>query len=127
MANEGAKLVKMWATKTPEQAHATLSLRDIQVTNQSDKELQLGKLLKLNELAKDQYLQLSERRSASGRASSAWTEVHATTERPLAPSRQAASIAVGLPLFSWWAKHRSGRVHPAPKERPTLPRSNTVP
>ena len=37
------------------------------------------------------------------------------------------SIAVGLPLFSWWAKHRSGRVHPAPKERPTLPRSNTVP
>ena len=41
-------LNRMWREKTPEQAHRTLSSPDVRVTNQSDKEGQLKKILKLN-------------------------------------------------------------------------------
>eukprot|EP00966_Prymnesium_polylepis_P329092 7384838-Prymnesium_polylepis.1 len=39
-----------WATPTPEDAHAILSQPDITVTNESDKEMQLLKLHKLQAL-----------------------------------------------------------------------------
>ena len=38
----------MWATKTPVQAFELLSRPDVNVTNQSDKELQLRKLQQLH-------------------------------------------------------------------------------
>ena len=55
MKHDGDKLKDTWKTKTPEEAHAVLSQNDIQVTNKSDKEGQLPKLLKLNQFAVDQY------------------------------------------------------------------------
>eukprot|EP00322_Chrysochromulina_rotalis_P028568 CAMPEP_0115832758 /NCGR_PEP_ID=MMETSP0287-20121206/2823_1 /TAXON_ID=412157 /ORGANISM="Chrysochromulina rotalis, Strain UIO044" /LENGTH=321 /DNA_ID=CAMNT_0003286153 /DNA_START=140 /DNA_END=1105 /DNA_ORIENTATION=+ len=42
-------LVAMWATRTPTDAYTLLSEPDVTVTNQSDKDLQLEKLLSLNE------------------------------------------------------------------------------
>ena len=53
--NDKKKLEDTWATKTPEEAHAVLSKPDIHVTNQSDKEAQLPKLLKLSALARQQH------------------------------------------------------------------------
>ena len=44
-------LVDLLAYKTPQEAHALLSNPDVAVTNQSDKEEQLPKLMQLNELA----------------------------------------------------------------------------
>lgn len=46
------ELVEMWATKTPEQAYELLSKPDVTVTNESDKDAQLPKLLKLNDQVK---------------------------------------------------------------------------
>ena len=53
-ANEYTKLglIDMWSNKTPEEAHEILSKPDVTVTNQSDKDAQLPKLLKLNDFAK---------------------------------------------------------------------------
>ena len=42
-------LLSMWANKTPQQAHTLLSKADVTVTNQSDKDQQLEKILALNE------------------------------------------------------------------------------
>lgn len=42
-------LLAMWSIKTPEQAHALLSMPDVTVTNQSDKDEQLPKVLKFND------------------------------------------------------------------------------
>ena len=52
---DGPKLKKTWRNKTPKDAYDILSSNDIQVTNLSDKEEQLPKLLKLNEFAIAQY------------------------------------------------------------------------
>ena len=41
----------MWANKSAAQAHGILVKPDVKVTNQSDKDQQLPKLLKLNEFA----------------------------------------------------------------------------
>ena len=45
-------IVNMWAGKTADEAYETLSKPDVTVTNQSDKDVQLPKLLKLNDFAK---------------------------------------------------------------------------
>jgi len=45
-------LVDMWAAKTPQEAHRMLSMRDVTVTNQSDKTTQLAKLLTFDEKVK---------------------------------------------------------------------------
>ena len=42
----------MWANKSAHEAHAILVKPDVRVTNQSDKDVQLPKLLALNEFAK---------------------------------------------------------------------------
>ena len=49
-ANETTKrqLIEMWAERTPEEAKDVLARPDVQVTNQSDKDTQLGKLDRLN-------------------------------------------------------------------------------
>ena len=39
------RLISMWESKDPTQAHAALSLDDVYVTNASDKETQLPKIL----------------------------------------------------------------------------------
>ena len=39
----------MWAHRTPQEAHELLSEPDVTVTNESDKQIQLEKLLSLNE------------------------------------------------------------------------------
>ena len=49
-------ILDMWAGKTADEAHDILAKPDVTVTNQSDKEVQLPKLLKLNELAQNHYL-----------------------------------------------------------------------
>ena len=49
------ELVKMWADKTPEQAHELLSLPDVTVTNQRDKDTQLPKLFTITELVKTTF------------------------------------------------------------------------
>ena len=43
------QLVAMWAHKKPEDAREQLAMPDVMVTNQSDKDMQLPKLLALNE------------------------------------------------------------------------------
>ena len=45
-------LFDMWSQRTPEQAHAILMKPDVEVTNQSDKIVQLEKLAKLNEFTR---------------------------------------------------------------------------
>ena len=45
-------LIDMWTDKTAQEAHNILALPDVLVTNQSDKERQLPKILKLNETIK---------------------------------------------------------------------------
>ena len=45
---EGGKLLNMWGSKTPSEAYATLSKPDVNVTNQSDKDTQLPKMLQLD-------------------------------------------------------------------------------
>jgi hypothetical protein len=47
-----AIIIDMWAGKTADEAYAILSKPDVTVTNQSDKDVQLPKLLKLNDFAK---------------------------------------------------------------------------
>lgn len=44
-----AVLLEMWSDKDPMQAYEVLSKPDVEVTNKSDKQAQLPKLLKLNE------------------------------------------------------------------------------
>ena len=46
-------LRKMWGDKTADEAYAILEKPDITVTNQKDKDVQLRKLLKLNEFTKN--------------------------------------------------------------------------
>ena len=49
------RLVRMWAQKTPTEAYTTLSKPDVSVTNQSDKETQLPKILELDKQVKDAF------------------------------------------------------------------------
>ena len=42
-------MLDLWAEKTPQQAHDTLELPDVTVTNQRDKAVQLSKVLSLNQ------------------------------------------------------------------------------
>ena len=44
----GEGLKALWATRTPQQAYDLLKEPDVTVTNQSDKDMQLDKLLKLD-------------------------------------------------------------------------------
>jgi len=44
-----AHLISMWESKSPDEAHAILSEADVTVTNLSDKEMQLPKILALDE------------------------------------------------------------------------------
>ena len=50
--DEDVKLRRMWEAVSPEQAHELLSKPDVTVTNQSDKEAQLPKILKMNDEVK---------------------------------------------------------------------------
>ena len=50
-------LVDEWGRKTATQAHGVLKQPDVKVTNQSDKEVQLPKLLALDDFAKREALQ----------------------------------------------------------------------
>ena len=57
-------LVDMWAGKSAQEAHDILAQPDVLVTNQSDKERQLPKILKLNETIK-QTLEVHAKREAA--------------------------------------------------------------
>jgi hypothetical protein len=46
-------IIDMWTGKTAQEAHAILAKPDVTVTNQSDKDVQLPKLLELDEFAKN--------------------------------------------------------------------------
>ena len=50
-------LVGMWASKSAAEAHDILVKPDVKVTNQSDKDVQLPKLLKLDDFAKQAFLE----------------------------------------------------------------------
>ena len=54
-ASESLKstLIDMWSSKTPEEAHSTLSRPDVTVTNQKDKDLMLPTVLSINELSSE--------------------------------------------------------------------------
>ena len=56
-ANSSAveSLENMWAAKEPEQAHAALAKPDVAVTNESDKEMHLPKILTFNEKVRDSF------------------------------------------------------------------------
>ena len=47
------ELIKMWAEKSYLEAYDVLSDADVTVTNESDKEMQLPKILSINKLVKD--------------------------------------------------------------------------
>ena len=49
-------MVDLWANKSPEEAHEILSQPDVKVTNASDKDVQLGKLIELNVRAKSRFV-----------------------------------------------------------------------
>lgn len=49
-------LFAMWAQRTPAEAHAILASPDVSVTNQSDKEVQLPKLMTLDELVRKAFI-----------------------------------------------------------------------
>jgi len=60
-------LQKVWATRTPQKAHEFLAKPDVTVTNQSDKEGQLPKILLLNQIVRYAFKEMqisSERRQA---------------------------------------------------------------
>ena len=57
-------LIDMWTGKTAQEAHDILALPDVLVTNQSDKERQLPKILMLNETIKQTLEVHTERESA---------------------------------------------------------------
>ena len=59
----------MWADKTPEDAYEILKQEDVIVTNQSDKEKQLPKLLELDRSARERMKRSSERDSSMLRLS----------------------------------------------------------
>ena len=46
-------LIEMWSAKSPQEAYDVLSQPDVTVTNQSDKEAQLPKIISINKLVKD--------------------------------------------------------------------------
>ena len=46
----------MWASKTAREAHDVLVKPDVKVTNQSDKDVQLPKLLNLDDFARREFL-----------------------------------------------------------------------
>ena len=46
---DALRVLDLWAEKTPQQAHDTLELPDVTVTNQRDKAVQLSKVLSLNQ------------------------------------------------------------------------------
>jgi hypothetical protein len=52
---EREALIKMWEHRTPHEAYALLASRDVSVTNESDKEGQLKKLLKLNDDVQESF------------------------------------------------------------------------
>jgi hypothetical protein len=52
-ADQVESLRKMWAGRTPQQAFEMLSKPDVTVTNQSDKEAQLPKILKFNDFVRE--------------------------------------------------------------------------
>ena len=58
-------LVEMWGSKTAQEAHATLSKRDVEVTNKSDKDKQLPKLLKLDEMVRGVFAHLASTQEAA--------------------------------------------------------------
>ena len=47
-------IIDMWAGRTANEAHDILAKPDVTVTNQTDKDVQLPKLLKLNEFSKQE-------------------------------------------------------------------------
>ena len=50
--HEAVGLERLWSARSASQALEVLSKPDVTVTNQSDKDVQLPKLLKLNDFAK---------------------------------------------------------------------------
>ena len=60
--NLKAALVAMWAKTTPEKAYGALKQPDVTVTNQSDKDAQLPKILSFNDRVKDAFRRAAEQR-----------------------------------------------------------------
>ena len=54
------QLVDMWLDKTPEQARAILKKPDVSVTSQKDKDVQLKKILQLNDAVKRSFVASNE-------------------------------------------------------------------
>lgn len=51
----------MWANKTPQEAHEVLKKNDVTVTNKSDKESQLEKIMELNKMVLSSFEKLRPR------------------------------------------------------------------
>ena len=68
-ANMVDGLVAMWEGQTPQQAHDLLSQPDVTVTNQTDKDVQLPKLLPLPKRRRWQLVPLPKRRRTCGTSS----------------------------------------------------------
>ena len=98
-AADRCALVRMWAHKSPQEAHELLSNPDVTVTNHSDKEVQLGKILALHEEVRrdfesmNRWAPIKSRVSHAGRLShahamhSSESHRHRPTERPNRSSR----------------------------------------
>ena len=72
-------LIDMWIGKGAQEAHDILAQPDVLVTNQSDKERQLPKILKLNETIKQTLEVHTERESALQQLASAMVAKDAST------------------------------------------------
>jgi len=91
-------LLAMWGERSPQQAHDLLSKDDVTVTNLSDKEGQLPKILKLNETVRAVLSRaggvVTTLRQASGLLSKATPRRRTVS---LLPSSPRASVACRLP------------------------------
>ena len=86
-------LFGMWATKSLQEAHQKLGKPDITVTNMSDKQTQLVKLLTLNEQIKNDFRELSIRERAQ--AADPLYSGSAARPQPATPPPQSPPVRKG--------------------------------
>ena len=86
-------LVDMWAGKSAQEAHDILAQPDVLVTNQSDKERQLPKVLKLNETIKKALEAHAKREAALQQLARAMAAKDASAITAALPAAEAAEVA----------------------------------
>ena len=86
-------MVEMWAGKSAQEAHDILAQPDVLVTNQSDKERQLPKVLKLNETIKKALEAHAKREAALQQLARAMAAKDTSAITAALPAAEAAEVA----------------------------------